>query len=179
MKKFHTFAAALIAVSTHTAAVNVLEGTEAGAFLASAGVDLDAAGLGSATQGNSTETGISTFVYIDVCNNCVIGGGNSTDVVIQPEPEPEPVNPMEEIAGYYVWKHDGVHTSGSMTLLPDGTLDQYWSHLDGSTWFINDNDQVVLQWPWDHVLTQSEGTRDWFMHSRNPPSKLEWVGPLD
>ena len=85
---------------------------------------------------------------------------------------------MEELAGHYVWKHDGQHVSGDMTLLADGTLEQYWPQLAGSTWFISDADEVVLTWPWNHVLTRDPNSKDWFMNSRNPPSKLEWVGPL-
>merc|ERR1712226_226906 len=129
MKKLYTFATALIAASTYTSAVKVtedtvapgqgnnfaslgiqLEGTEAADFLASAGVDLGAV---STTQGNSTE-GITTFVYIHECNNCVIQGGNSTDPITQPDPGYQPT--MEDIAGVYEWKHDGVHTDGLLTL---------------------------------------------------------------
>merc|ERR1712226_189503 len=86
---------------------------------------------------------------------------------------------MQELAGHYVWKHDGQHSNGDMTLHEDGTLDQYWPGLRGSTWYISDNDEVVLSWPWDHVLTRDPNSNDWFMNSRNPPSKLEWVGPIE
>ena len=82
---------------------------------------------------------------------------------------------LESVAGHYVWKHDGQNTNGDMFLRADGTLDQYHANLAGSTWYINANDQVVLEWPWDHVLTRAPNSKDWFMNSRNPPSKLEWV----
>ena len=65
-----------------------------------------------------------------------------------------------------------------MFLRADGTLDQYHASLAGSTWYINANDQIVLEWPWDHVLTRAPNSKDWFMNSRNPPSKLEWIAPL-
>ena len=59
---------------------------------------------------------------------------------------------MESVAGRYVWKGDGITTMGDMTLHADGTLEQYHPSLAGSTWYINDDDQVVMVWPNDHIL---------------------------
>merc|ERR1712187_30106 len=193
MNKLYTFAAALIAASTYTSAVKVtedavapgqgnnfaslgiqLEGTEAAEFLASAGVDLSTV---STTQGNSTE-GITTFVYIYECNNCVIQGGNSTEPITQPEPEDPGYQPtMEDIAGVYEWKHDGVHTDGLLTLHADGRLDQYHWWMEDCTWELLENGQVRLYWPGDHTLTWQDDTEDWAMLSRNPPSRMVWSHP--
>ena len=55
-------------------------------------------------------------------------------------------------------------------------MDNYQG-ITPSDWLIEDN-QVVLNWGWGlHHLTQVDDTKDWLMLSRDPPSKLEWVGP--
>ena len=88
MTKFNTFAAALIVVSTQVLSIRISDST---AGIASAG----SVGLGSVitapdtTQEDNTEE-YSNVVYIDVCNDCVIGQGNST----HPIHIPEWVNPM-------------------------------------------------------------------------------------
>ena len=106
-----------------------------------------------------------------------ICGSEGTTGYIPPVSEEDKIT-MSEIEGHYLWKHDGQNSNGDMTLHADGTLDQYHPHLAGSTWYINDNNEIVLEWSGDHVLTRIPYTKHWLMLSRDPASILEWVGPL-
>merc|ERR1712187_53655 len=123
-----------------------LVGDEAGEFLVNVGVD-----LGTVVE-DIPDSGINTFVYIDefVCNNCQIGGSGSTD----PMDHPKYKHPMmKKYAGIYWWKHDGVNVDGYITLNPDGTMRQYHDFIENPTWYVNDNNEIVLEWPSPHVLS--------------------------
>ena len=71
-----------------------------------------------------------------------------------------------------------MHTDGLIELFEDGTMNQYHPHLEGSTWYINERYEVVLEWGMDHVLLGDwEHSQDFVMTSRSPPSVLKWLGP--